>query len=251
MTDATDPVPPPPEGTEMEIHKPHAAKSLKEFFIELGTIVLGICIAISLEQFVEYLHWHHEVQVGRQALTEEIAVIDRFYARRVLIAPCLDRRLDEHAARIRDLGAGRKLTQQKASPAARAPGALLSDAEWQSERSSQTLTHFPRAELALMSRFYAQTTDMREWLFEEERSWSALDVMAEDPDHLGPADFAQLRVNLSTARTLEYLITLNAPRQLVLAAQLGIHPPPPSSALFAPAIARWCKPGETLGKLPD
>ena len=97
------------------------------------------------------------MQVGRQALTEEIAVIDRFYARRVLIAPCLDRRLAEDAARIRDLGAGRKLTPQAASPAARAPGALLSDADWQSERSSQTLTHFPRAELALKPRRPLQT----------------------------------------------------------------------------------------------
>ena len=251
MSDADATTPPTPEETQVDIHKPKPVHNWREFLTELGTIVLGICIAISLEQFVEYLHWHHEVQVGRQALTEEIAGIDRFYARRVLIAPCLDRRLAEVAAQIRDLGAGRKLTPQAANPAARAPGALLSDAEWQSERSSQTLTHFPRAELALMSRFYAQTTDMREWIFEEERSWSALDVMAEDPDHLGPADFAQLRVNLSTARTLEYLITLNAPRQLVLAAQLGIHPPPPSSAIFAPAIARWCKAGETLGKLPN
>jgi hypothetical protein len=250
VTDAA-PIQPAPEETQVEIHKPKPVHNWREFLTELGTVVLGICIAISLEQFVEYLHWHNEVQIGRQALTEEIAVIDRFYARRVLIAPCLDQRLDEDAARIRDLAAGRKLTLQAASPAARAPGALLSDAEWQSERSSQTLTHFPRAELALMSRFYAQMTDMREWIFEEERSWSALDVMADDPDHLGPADLAQLRINLSTARTLEYLITLNAPRQLVLAAQLGIHPPPASSAIFAPAIARWCRPGEKPGKLPD
>ena len=234
----------------MEIHKPKPIHNWRELLTELGIVVLGICIAISLEQFVEYLHWHHEVQIGRQALAEEITVIDRFYARRVLIAPCLDRWLDEDAARIKDLAAGRKITPRAASPAQGAPGALLSDAEWQSERSSQTLTHFPRAELALMSRFYAQMGDMREWLFEEERSWSALAVLAEDPDHLGPTDLAQLRVNLSMERALEYLITLNAPRQLTTSAQLGI-PYPHSRAAFASPIARWCKPGEKLGKLPD
>ena len=31
----------------MEIHKPHAAKTWKEFFIELGTIVLGILVRIA------------------------------------------------------------------------------------------------------------------------------------------------------------------------------------------------------------
>ncbi len=181
---------------------------------------------------------------------EEITVIDRFYARRVLIAPCIERRLDEDAARIRDLAAGRKVAPQAFGSRNGAPGALLSDAEWQSERSSQTLTHFPRAELALMSRFYAQMTDMREWILEEEKSWSALEVLAEDPDHLGPADLAQLRVNLSMERALEYLITLNAPRQLTTSAQLGI-PYSHNRAAFAAPIARWCKPGEKVGKLPE
>jgi hypothetical protein len=250
MTDPAEP-PPAPEETPMEIHKPKPVHSWRELLTELGIVVLGICIAISLEQFVEYLHWHQEVQIGRQALAEEITVIDRFYARRVLIAPCIERRLDEDAVRIRDLAAGRKVTPRAFDSRNSAPGALLSDAEWQSERSSQTLTHFPRAELALMSRFYAQMTDMREWILEEEKSWSALEVLAEDPDHLGPADLAQLRVNLSMERALEYLITLNAPQQLTISAQLGIHHPPASEPRFAPAIARWCKPGEKLGKLPD
>jgi hypothetical protein len=125
MSDAVPPAEPSLPASEeppMEIHKPKPVHNWREFLIELGTIVLGICIAISLEQFVEYLHWHHEVQVGRQALMEEIAVIDRFYARRVLIAPCLDRRLAADAAGIRDIGASRKLTPQAASPASASSG---------------------------------------------------------------------------------------------------------------------------------
>jgi hypothetical protein len=252
MSDAeTEPPPALPEETPpVEIHKPKPVHSWRELATELGIVVLGICIAISLEQFVEYLHWHSEVQIGRRALAEEIAVTDKFYARRVLIAPCMDRHLDEGAVRIRDLAAGRKAAPQPIIPGSSSPGALLSDAEWQSERSSQTLTHFPRAELALMSRFYAQMGDIREWLLEEERSLSALLVLADDPGHLGPADLAQLRVNLNTARMLNYLIVLNARRQLEVSAQLGIRYPR-SLADFAGPIARWCKPGEKLGKLPD
>lgn len=240
-----------PEEPPVEIHKPKPVHNWREFLTELGTIVLGICIAISLEQFVEYLHWHSEVQIARPALTEEIAVIDKFYTRRLLIAPCMDRRLDEDAARIRAIETGGKVTSRTFNITESAPGALLSDAEWQSERSSQTLTHFPRAELALMSSFYAQMIDVREWMFEEERSWSALAVLSDDPDHLGPADLAQLRENLNAARMLEYLIVLNAQRQLAISAQLGIHYSPPDRATFAAPIARWCRPGETPGKLPS
>ena len=38
----------------MEIHKPKPVHSWRELLTELGIVVLGICIAISLEQFVEY-----------------------------------------------------------------------------------------------------------------------------------------------------------------------------------------------------
>jgi hypothetical protein len=247
VSDAETTKPPPPEEPPMEIHKPKPVHSWRELLTELGIVVLGICIAISLEQFVEYVHWHNEVQIGRKALAEEIATIDQFYGRRLVIAPCLDRRLNEDAGRIRDLAAGRKITPRK--PIAVAPGALLSDAEWQSERSSQTLTHFPRAELALMSRFYAQMGDVHEWIIEEERSWSALEVLADDPDHLGPADLAQLRVSLNDARAQEYLIVLNARRQLEIGAQLGI--PLPGRSAYAASVARWCRSGEKPGQLPE
>ena len=102
-----------------------------------------------------------------------------------------------------------------------------------------------------MSKFYAQMSDVRQWLFEEERSWSALEVLADDPDHLGPADLAQLRVNVNSARTLEYLIVLNARQQLAISGELGIHYSRRGQADFARAIARWCRPDEPLGLVPD
>jgi len=230
----------------VEIHKPKPVHNWREFLKEYAIIVLGVLTALAAEQAVEWLRWRHEVAIARQSLREEIAVIDRFYGRRALIGPCLERRLEEKAARIRDIAANHKAAPLPPDPGT--TGALLSDAEWQSERSAQTLTHFPRAELALMSNFYAQMGDIHEWIFEEERSWSALAVLADDTDHLGPADLAQLRVNLNIARTREHLIFLNVRRQLAISAQLGIYPP--GRAAYTATVARWCRPGEPLGQLP-
>ena len=43
MTDSAESLPAePPKEPDVDIHKPHAAKTWKEFFIELGTIVTGI-----------------------------------------------------------------------------------------------------------------------------------------------------------------------------------------------------------------
>jgi hypothetical protein len=57
----------------MEIHKPKAAHSLREFAIEIGTIICGILIALGLEQAVERAHVDREVSETREALREEIA----------------------------------------------------------------------------------------------------------------------------------------------------------------------------------
>ncbi|HEY4009682.1 MAG TPA: hypothetical protein VGM11_05985 [Acidobacteriaceae bacterium] len=57
----------------IDIHPPtHAAMTRRDFFIHLGTIVLGILIAIGLEQSVEYFHHRHQLYGAREAIHAEI-----------------------------------------------------------------------------------------------------------------------------------------------------------------------------------
>jgi type II secretory pathway pseudopilin PulG len=46
----------------------HAAKNWKEFFIHIATIVIGLLIAVGLEQTVEALHRRHQLHNLEQAL---------------------------------------------------------------------------------------------------------------------------------------------------------------------------------------
>ena len=126
----------------MEIHKPHAAKTGKEFFIELATITAGILIALALEQLVEYVHWQHEVEIARQSIRAEMA------ANNDAVAPCVDRQIREADAVLTALEERRKAGMTSFRPP---PTSLIRDSEWESERASQVLTHFPRGELAIMA----------------------------------------------------------------------------------------------------
>ena len=55
----------------LDVHPPHeAAHSWKDFFIHIATIVIGLLIAIGLEQTVEAIHHHHQVA----DLTEQMRV---------------------------------------------------------------------------------------------------------------------------------------------------------------------------------
>ena len=56
----------------LDVHPaPHAAGSWKEFFIHIATIVLGLLIAVCLEQTVEYFHHRREVEEVREELRDE------------------------------------------------------------------------------------------------------------------------------------------------------------------------------------
>jgi hypothetical protein len=57
----------------LDVHPPHeAVQSWKAFFVHIATIVIGLLIAIALEQTVEFFHHRHEVAETREALREEM-----------------------------------------------------------------------------------------------------------------------------------------------------------------------------------
>jgi len=58
---------------EMEVHPPrHAINNWRDFVLHMATIVLGLLIAISLEQSVEWLHRSEKRRQLQQDLREEM-----------------------------------------------------------------------------------------------------------------------------------------------------------------------------------
>jgi hypothetical protein len=56
----------------LDVHPPHeAAHTWKDFFIHVGTICVGLLIAVALEQTVEYFHHEHQLHHFEEALRNE------------------------------------------------------------------------------------------------------------------------------------------------------------------------------------
>src|SRR6267378_75685 len=56
----------------LDVHPAHhAASTWRDFFIHIATIVLGLLIAVCLEQTVEYFHHRREVAEVREELRGE------------------------------------------------------------------------------------------------------------------------------------------------------------------------------------
>ena len=56
----------------LDVHPPHApTHTWRDFFLHIVTIVIGLLIAVGLEQSVEFFHHRHEIRDAREALAAE------------------------------------------------------------------------------------------------------------------------------------------------------------------------------------
>ena len=77
----------------MDIHKPKPVHGWREFLKEVGIIVLGVLIALSAEQTVEWFHWRHEASQAEHHLHHDARVILDDMLERLEIQKCQDGRL--------------------------------------------------------------------------------------------------------------------------------------------------------------
>jgi hypothetical protein len=77
----------------MDIHKPKPWHGWPEFLKEVGTIVIGVLIALGAEQGVEWLHWQERTQAAEAQLQRELSFSWGTAEERIEVTPCLERRL--------------------------------------------------------------------------------------------------------------------------------------------------------------
>ena len=59
----------------LDVHPPHnPTHTWRDFFIHIATIVIGLLIAVGLEQSVEYFHHRHQLYEAREAIHTELQV---------------------------------------------------------------------------------------------------------------------------------------------------------------------------------
>jgi hypothetical protein len=78
----------------MHIHKPKPLHGVREFVSEISVIVVGILIALALEQTVESLHWRHKVQQADVRLRADLQYDITFAAQFDILQPCAEAYLD-------------------------------------------------------------------------------------------------------------------------------------------------------------
>lgn len=79
----------------MEVHhKPKPWRGGREFAKEIGTIVIGVLLALAGEQMVETLSWKHRTAEAEAKLRQELAVDLSYAAEQQALGACANRYID-------------------------------------------------------------------------------------------------------------------------------------------------------------
>lgn len=203
----------------MDIHKPHAAKNWREFSVEIGTIVLGILIALGLDALVQAAHERRVAAEAREAVRSEISLNLGMMQRRRQAQPCVARRLDELEQVVTAARTGRPYVAPKWVGR---PGSLpVVSRRWTAASQSGRASLFDSAEQANYATLYYSMETYAAMEDQEQVTWATLRSMA-GVDAMSPAMVWGLQQALAQARYQDYRQRLTTFRAFERAAILKI-----------------------------
>ncbi len=216
----------------MDIHKPKPWRGGHEFLKEIGTIVVGVLIALSAEQAVEWLHWRADVAEAREALKDEVREDVTLSAASVVESGCVLAGLQDFVA------------WADGGPRAKMGDVLLkseSSTVWDVAKGGQTLGHMPLQERLAFGRFYAGVAN-QQVVIQSVRMLGVTQLLRYVQKGELTADEARhLLEDVAVSRTFFSVRGRNDAAQLKLAKALGVEPSPFDAATKA-RLAGLCHP---------
>jgi hypothetical protein len=184
----------------LDVHPAHhAANSWKEFFVHIATIVIGLLIAVGLEQTVEYFHHRHLASEARVSIQREL----------IQSASTLQLNEDRLLAGQQSLEKDLELLDSS-TPDAQTLQALqyswdlnrIVDAAWTAARTDGSIALIPSKQIADANYFYSSSIEMVPLYF---GYFTDIDTASVIVDHgravgkLIPAERDQLRTLTASA----------------------------------------------------
>ena len=206
----------------LDVHLPHPTHTWKDFFIHIATIVVGLLIAIGLEQTVEYVHHRKELREAREALQHEREENAKQFARNT------DYLAQNIAAFRNNLTILLYLHDHPGTPRAKLPGILIwpnlygsmSDITWRSVQNANVLQLMSREEASEYAQIYEVMSYMNQTADDSFMAWTkaqAYTFSDPDPTHFSPAELQheiELTQDVLAAKFRLGIIMANAGKNL-------------------------------------
>jgi hypothetical protein len=179
----------------LDVNPVHPVRGWRDFVIHIATIVVGLLIAIGLEQAVEFLHHSHELADTRRALR-----LEREENYKTLTAQTIAWRR-EIAELQNNLLVLQYLQQHPGTPQEKLPGVLLwrfsslqfATAVWDAAHASGVVALMPREEIEDNTELYIFLRNEVDASLQTALAINQAqryNLMDSDPSHLSPAEVA-------------------------------------------------------------
>jgi hypothetical protein len=212
----------------------------RQFFGEVGIIVLGVLIALSAQQVVETVNSRRELAELRTALNAEASDDLGTYVYRAKQSPCILARLGELQRWLDSWRAGRPL--RPSGPIGIPSSLVVRTTVWDS-RDAVTITHMALAEKLEYGSLYTEFANNEIHRLDERAAWIEL-ASYDGATELDHQDQMRLQGLIVRARLRDFRMNDNARRFIKRAAgKLGLAPkwnpdwPKPDPLICRPILA--------------
>lgn len=232
----------------MDIHKPKPVHSLREFLNEIAIIIIGVLIALGLEQAVEQWHWHNEVVEARESLRKEMTSNLRPFRYGIANSTCALANLDqfEKLVQDRDVAAVRAATADGTWQKLGLWQFALSHTVWDAVNASSLMAHMPSEERLIWAGAYGEI--LNEDTYKKANWLTVLDLVAKDSVYDGSPEASRELLNDAASIALFERARVKTffPDYIRLSESiLGLKPPEP----FAEENELKCRPLQPDGHI--
>lgn len=204
----------------MDIHKPKAAHSWREFLTEIGTIVTGIVIALVLDEVVRSHHTRETAREALEVVNAEIRENLSYMAGRLATQSCIEHRLDEIGEILARSGDGALVDPPRwvGQPSIW----FLGDLRWQAATGSGRVSLLEATAQRQLGTFYVFNTRFNTAEEREQAAWAQLRALETWKGPLGPAARIHFASALQQARYELWATRITVGEAFRHAASLGI-----------------------------
>jgi hypothetical protein len=156
----------------MHFHLPKPLHGWREFVGEVGVIVLGVLIALGLEQIVQSIHERNIAAEARENVRDEASLNLSAIRDRIDVQPCIERRLGELSRILFKAGDG--TLQPQPSWIGMPPTWPFFHARWEAATASGRNSLFSFGEQQRFSQIYEVFSRYDEYQSREQTVWAQL-----------------------------------------------------------------------------
>lgn len=216
----------------MDIHKPKPWHGWPEFLKEIGTIVIGVLIALGAEQAVEWLHHREEAAEARAAVRAEVVKNLSDIQVRLATQNCVEQRLDEIGELLSRTQEGSLSPQPQwvGQPAI----VYMASQRWQAAAGSGRVSLFDVGEQGRFATIYNRTAELAVQEEHEQAAWAQLRGLEDWRGPLGPTGRISFLRALQQARYSLWSTRVTLVSALEAGKSVGISPSVPTDVNALP-----------------